>query len=201
MLTWSGVVPRVGMNWDVTGDGKTSLKAFFGVFGDTMGADFASTYNPNAEVTTRYRWSGPCVVTAPYECFLQSSQHQLRLPAGKRRSQHGAGARDYISATGGSNSLLNPDLKQNKNYETSVRIDRQLVANVGVGFGYIYNRHVNWYGSVGGSNTVDGVNVGRPYRSLERAGCLDGSIRRAAGHALHLPRRRTGAPRSTRTSG
>ena len=32
-----------------------------------------------------------------------------------------------------------------------------------VGFGYIYNRHVNWYGSVGGSNTVDGVNVGRPY--------------------------------------
>ena len=51
------------MNWDVTGDGKTSLKAFFGIFGDTMGADFAATYNPNAEVTTRYRWSGPCVVT------------------------------------------------------------------------------------------------------------------------------------------
>jgi hypothetical protein len=36
------------MNWDVTGDGKTSLKTFFGIFGDTMGADFAATYNPNA---------------------------------------------------------------------------------------------------------------------------------------------------------
>ena len=32
---------------DVTGDGKTSLKAFFGMFGDTMGADFSQTYNPN----------------------------------------------------------------------------------------------------------------------------------------------------------
>ena len=45
----------------------------------------------------------------------------------------------------------------------SVRFDRQLVPNVGVGFGYIYNRHANWYGSYGGGNTVDGVNVGRPY--------------------------------------
>jgi hypothetical protein len=34
---------------------------------------------------------------------------------------------------------------------------------MGVGFGYVYNRHVNWYGSVAGGNTVDGVNVGRPY--------------------------------------
>ena len=49
--------------WDVTGDGKTSVKAFFGIFGDTMGADFSQTYNPNSLVTTRYRWSGPCVVT------------------------------------------------------------------------------------------------------------------------------------------
>ena len=63
-----------------------------------------------------------------------------------------------------SNSLLNPDLKQNKSYETSVRLDRQLVANVGIGFGYIYIRHVNWYGSTAGANTVDGVNVGRPYQ-------------------------------------
>jgi hypothetical protein len=37
------------------------------------------------------------------------------------------------------------------------------VANVGIGFGYIYNRHVNWYGSTAGSNTVDGVNVARSY--------------------------------------
>ena len=52
VLTWTDVVPRIGMNWDVTGDGKTSLKAFFGIYGDTMGGDFAATYNPNAEVTT-----------------------------------------------------------------------------------------------------------------------------------------------------
>ena len=163
VLTWSGVVPRVGMNWDVTGDGKTSLKTFFGVFGDTMGADFAATYNPNAEVTTRYRWSGPCVVTAHTNVSFNMPNTSCDYLPGSVDLSTAPGARDYISATGGSNSLLNPDLKQNKNYETSVRIDRQLVPNVAVGFGYIYNRHVNWYGSVAGSNTVDGVNVGRPY--------------------------------------
>lgn len=59
--------------------------------------------------------------------------------------------------------MLNPNLKQNKNYETSVRFDRQLVANVGIGFGYIFKRQTNWYGTFGGGNTGNGVNVGRPY--------------------------------------
>jgi hypothetical protein len=161
VLTWKGVVPRIGMNWDVTGDGKTSVKAFFGIFGDTMGADFASTYNPNAEVTTRYRWRGPCKVTefrnVSYNLPNTSCDY---VPGSVDLSPTG---NDYISATGGSNSVLNPDLKQNKNYETSVRLDRQLAANVGVGFAYVYNRHVNWYGSTAGSNTVNGINVGRPF--------------------------------------
>jgi hypothetical protein len=154
VLTWTDVVPRVGMNWDVTGDGKTSVKAFFGIFGDTMGADFAATYNPNAEVTTRYRWSGPCVVTpftnVSYNLPNTSCDY---LPGSVDFSPTG---RDYISATGGSNTLPNPDLKQNKNYEASLRLDRQLVANTGVGFAYVYHRHTNWY-------DTGAVNVGRPY--------------------------------------
>jgi hypothetical protein len=154
VLTWSDVVPRVGMNWDVTGDGKTSLKAFFGVFGDTMGADFSQTYNPNAEVTTRYRWSGPCMVTpftnVSYNLPNTSCDY---LPGSVDFSPTG---RDYISATGGSNTLPNPDLKQNKNYEASFRLDRQLVANVGLGFAYVHHRHTNWY-------DTGAVNVGRPY--------------------------------------
>ena len=89
-----------------------------------------------------------------HERFLQQSQHQLRLPAGKRRFQHvGHGLHQRERGT---NTLPNPNLKQNKNYEASVRLDRQLVANVGVGFAYVYHKHTNWY------NTGI-VNVGRPY--------------------------------------
>jgi carboxypeptidase family protein len=154
VLRWTDIVPRVGMNWDVTGNGKTSLKAFFGIFGDTMGADFAATYNPNAEVTTRYRWSGPCKVTQFTNVSYTSPNVSCDyVPGTVDLSPTG---RDYISATGGSNTLPNPDLKQNMNYETSVRLDRELVPNTGVGFGYVYHRHTNWYDTAG-------VNVGRPY--------------------------------------
>jgi hypothetical protein len=155
VLTWRDVVPRVGMNWDATGDGKTSVKAYFGIFGDTMGADFSQAYNPNSLITTRYRWTGPCVVTQ-YKTvsFLQPNTSCDYLPGSVDFTT--IGGRDYISASGGPNTLPNPDLKQNKNYETSLRLDRQLVANVGVGIAYVYHKHANWY------NTGT-VNVGRPY--------------------------------------
>jgi hypothetical protein len=154
VLRWRDVVPRVGMNWDVTGDGKTSVKAFFGIFGDTMGADFSQTYNPNSLVTTRYRWSGPCVLTPHTNVSFNLPNTSCDfLPGSVDFSTSG---KDYISASGGPNTLPNPDLKQNKNYETSVRLDRQLVANVGVGFAYVYHRHTNWY-------NTGVVNVGRPY--------------------------------------
>jgi hypothetical protein len=154
VLTWRDVVPRIGMNWDATGDGKTSVKAFFGIFGDTMGADFSQTYNPNSIITTRYRWSGPCVVT-PYKNVSFNSPNTSCdfLPGSVNFSTTGP---DYISASGGVNTLPNPDLKQNKNYETSLRLDRQLVANTGVGIAYVYHRHTNWY-------DTGTVNVGRPY--------------------------------------
>jgi carboxypeptidase family protein len=154
VLKWSDVVPRVGINWDVTGNGKTSLKAFFGIFGDTMGADFAATYNPNAEVTTRYRWSGPCKVTQYTNVSYTSPNTSCDYVPGT--VDFSPTGKDYISATGGSNTLPNPDLKQNKNYEASVRLNRELVPNTAVGFGYVYHRHVSWYGT-------GVVNVGRPY--------------------------------------
>ena len=154
VLKWMDVVPRAGMNWDVTGNGKTSLKAFFGIFGDTMGADFAATYNPNAEVTTRYRWSGPCKVTQFTNVSYASPNTSCDYVPGT--VDFSPTGRDYISATGGSNTLPNPDLKQNKNYEASVRLDRELVPNTGVGLAYVYHRHTNWY-------DTGTVNVGRPY--------------------------------------
>jgi hypothetical protein len=155
VLTWRDVVPRVGMNWDVTGNGKTSLKTSFGIFGDTMGADFSQTYNPNSLVTTRYRWSGPCAVTQFTNVSFPSPNTSCDYRPGS--VDVSTTGKDYISASGGSNTQPNPDLKQNKNYEASVRLDRQLVANVGVGVAYVYHKHTNWY------DTTNVVNVGRPH--------------------------------------
>ena len=52
----ASVAPRAGLAFDVTGDGKTVVKATYGWFNHTATEDFAAAHNPNTLVTTRYRW-------------------------------------------------------------------------------------------------------------------------------------------------
>jgi hypothetical protein len=48
ILTWRDVVPHFGAAWDIRGNRKTVIQGSFGIFGDTMGSLFASTFNPDA---------------------------------------------------------------------------------------------------------------------------------------------------------
>ena len=50
-----------------------------------------------------------------------------------------------LSATGGINSVINADLKQNTTYEYTARFERELIPNVAVTAGYVYHRIANNY--------------------------------------------------------
>ena len=83
------------------------------------------------------------MVTAVHERFLHQSQRELRLPC-REASNFSPTGRDYISATGGSNTRA----QSGPQAEQELRdLDRgwtaQLLPNVGVGFGYVYHRHAN----------------------------------------------------------
>jgi hypothetical protein len=140
VLTWIDTVPRVGAAWDVTGNGKTVAKASWGMFGDTMGDLYANAFNPNATASQTYAWTGPCVTT-PYKnntfnnasCDVDAA-FLASLPS-----------RTPLSATGGINSRINPDLNQNKTYEASARIERELIPNVALSGGWVYHRINNLY--------------------------------------------------------
>ena len=54
-------------------------------------------------------------------------------------------SRTPLSATGGINSRINPDLNQNKTYEASARIERELIPNVALSGGWVYHRINNLY--------------------------------------------------------
>ena len=164
------------MNWDVTGDGKTSLKAFFGIFGDTMGADFAATYNPNAEVTTRYRWSGPCVVDAAHERVLQYAQHQLRLPAGKRRFQYGPEQGLHQRDRGVQQRPESGPQAEQERMRPRCGSTGNWCRTSAVGFGYIYQQARQLVRHLRRRQHRQRRECGAAVRSLERAGCVDGSI-------------------------
>lgn len=151
LLTWTDVVPRVGASWDVMGNGKTVVKGFFGIFGDTPGDAFGEAFNPNAQVTQTYAWNGPCASTAAlapveYQCdatpaFLAS------LPSLKP-----------ISASGGLSQINNPNLKEDRTHEYDASIERQIASNMAVTLSYVYHGVYNLYPS-----EATGVDIGHNY--------------------------------------
>ena len=158
ILTWKDVVPRVGAAWDVFGNGKTVIKASFGMFGDTMGDSFAATFNPNALVTSTYKWNGPCIQTGFDNVSYNNSSCDASPAtlAGLKPSSP-----NFISAVGGVNELINPNLKQDKIYEYALRFDRQLVPNLALTFGYVRHQVYYLYNSLEPTtiSTISGVNT------------------------------------------
>jgi hypothetical protein len=164
ILTWTDVVPRAGVAWDIKGDGKTVLKASVGLFGDTMGDTFAATFNPNAQQSKTYNWNGPCQATdplAPVEYSCDATPTFLAtLPS-----------LTPVTATGGTSQVLNPGLKQDRTHEYTVKAERQLIPNVAVNFTYVRHSIFNMYdsatnaGSVSPSATFvsNGIDVGHTY--------------------------------------
>jgi hypothetical protein len=54
---WKAWSPRLGITWDVTGDGKTLAKASFGMYGDFMGTGMADRWLPGgASGSIRFWW-------------------------------------------------------------------------------------------------------------------------------------------------
>lgn len=56
-ITWRGLAPRLGIAYDLAGNGKTVLKASWGRYNHSPGDSFADAYNRNTISTTTYRWS------------------------------------------------------------------------------------------------------------------------------------------------
>ena len=54
---WNNVVPRLGVSYDLTGQGKTAVKANFGVYVASQGAGFATTYSASVFGVDQRTWT------------------------------------------------------------------------------------------------------------------------------------------------
>ena len=160
IAVFNDFVPRVGAAWDIFGHGKTVVKGGFGRFGDTMMAAYAGDFNPNGITTTTYKWAGPCVVTG-FDNVTYTQPNTSCDIAPATLAALSPSSPNYVSASGGLNQLVNPNLKQPMINNYTARIEQQLMPNVSVSFGFV--RYDVYYISPYSGTTGNVIFPNRPY--------------------------------------
>ncbi|HYB95537.1 MAG TPA: carboxypeptidase regulatory-like domain-containing protein [Vicinamibacterales bacterium] len=117
-FTWNVAAPRIGVTFDLSGDGRTVLKGNYGLYWHNPGAGVGGTGNPNtASKFATYTWNDI---------------------NGDRRWQPGEqGASPTSIALEGATGV-DPNIKTPYTHEASGWIERQLTDTMGVRAGFVY---------------------------------------------------------------
>jgi hypothetical protein len=122
--TWNKIVPRLGITYDLTGDGKTVLKGNFGMFGFNPGPGVTANGNPNAATkSVTYTWAdkGGCA-----GCIAGDGVYQI-------------GEEGNLTASALNGSIkVDPRLFQPTSTQATAFVERQLTEGVGAHVGFVY---------------------------------------------------------------
>ena len=116
-FTWSQVAPRIGMTYDLSGDGKTVLKGNYGLYWHNPGAGVGGSGNPNtAGKQATYQWN--------------DINGDRRWQAGEEGAQTSA---SLVGSIG-----VDPSIKAPYTHEASAWLERQLSDTMGIRAGFVY---------------------------------------------------------------
>jgi hypothetical protein len=138
LISWNLPAPRLGITYDLLGDGKTVFKANYGSYWFNPGADFVFNTSPNAPAWwRRYRWT--------------DVNNNNRWEPGEE------GAVPTSTRGGALTESLDPNLENSYTTEFATFIERELMPNFGVRAGYVWRGQRNQYGR---------INIARPYSAF-----------------------------------
>jgi outer membrane receptor protein involved in Fe transport len=122
---WNTLAPRVGATFDLTGTGKTVVKANYGRYWWNPGAELSATANPNPPIwQRRYTWTDT---------------------NGDRLWQPGEEGRLIAALGGGATSTIAPGLEDTRTEEIAAWLEHELVANFGVRGGFVWRTERQLY--------------------------------------------------------
>lgn len=107
-MIWNTLSPRIGLNYDIFGNGKTVFKASFGRYYIANILQFFVTVNPNSFITYRYRLNPDFT------------------PRGS-----------LYSASSTANDRMDPDIKSPYLDELTVGVEREVIRDLSFGVRYI----------------------------------------------------------------
>ena len=123
-VTWNKIVPRLGMTYNLTGDGLTVVKLSTGLYAFDPNISLTSSLNPNqSQKSVTYGWSDNKACPG---CI-----------SGDGIYQPGEEGNQIASALAGS-VKVDPDLQQPTATQSTAYLERQLTADVGARIGLVY---------------------------------------------------------------
>ena len=145
---WHDIHPRVGIAYDLFGDGKTAIKASLGRYGGGVFTGYSALFQPSAAAvtSTTRAWTDTNGKFYP-DCSLRNPLANGECQAMTNQSFGGVQVRtrpdpDWIKGWG----------KAPYNWQASVSIDREVLPGVAVNAGYFRT----WFGN---QTVTDNLNV------------------------------------------
>jgi len=129
---YNNLSPRVGVTYDLRGNGKTVLKANTGRYWG-LGIYTADTLQPTTATTLRYAWRDLNGDTSVQRNELDFARGFLTTPTSNYNP-----ANPNAAATPGT---VDPNLENDITDEVIVGFDHELIANFGVGANYIHRKY------------------------------------------------------------
>ena len=125
LYTWNLFAPRVGLVFDLSGDGKTVLKGNYGLYWHNPGVGISQNANPNiASKSATYSWNDQAACAG---CIN-----------GDKRWQPGEEGATPVSQALSGAIKLNPDIKAPISHEASFWVERQFTETMGMRAGFVY---------------------------------------------------------------
>ncbi|MBI3491714.1 MAG: TonB-dependent receptor [Acidobacteria bacterium] len=140
VLIWSNLGPRVGASFDLTGKGRTLVKANYGKYWLYPAGDFAGTVNPNPPTWREiYTWNDA---------------------NGNGRWDSGEQVGSPTSVSGGTASTIyDPDIQNTFSHQALAFIEHEAAPNLGVRTGFVWNGRRQLRGSLNINRPVDAYTV------------------------------------------
>ncbi len=141
-VTWTNFSPRLGMTYNLSGQGRTVMNASFATyFGQMAPGQLSGELAATGAVFVRYPWAD-----LNGDRFVQANELTTSTILSRSAAYDPNNPSNFNSP-----GAVDPNIKNDRTREFIIGIDHELIPNLGVGASYIWRKYdqFNWQDSVG----------------------------------------------------